>query len=226
MRNLLSSTLAYIELLPKNPAKQTEFLLGANSCGNMALNFLYNILYLSSLEKKMTSVNIIDSDIFEVINRVMMAHKMQAKNKGIYFNMIRDNNIPPCLKIDIKIITQILNNLIMNSFRFTHKGLVVIKLTWFPITKNNYSKKDIENGMEEALMNSSRDEIINSVDEDLGTRMLSKINMKVNKKIKEYKGKPRILEDSLCEAKWLQVLDQGSNMEKEYLRYIYIYIYV
>ena len=197
LRNPLNSLLATIEILPKAPAaKQGELVSAAKSCGDTLLHLIGNILDVSKIKDKKMEVYIKDSDISEVINKVMAMHKMKAENKGLYFKLIRDKKVPPCVKIDAAKITQVLTNLISNSIKFTDKGLVVTKLTWFPITKFDYSTIDFEKGMEEALMISSRDDTINSVDENLGTKMLSQISMKVDKKLKKYKGKPRLSDES------------------------------
>ena len=240
IRSPLNALLSIIELIPKvEPAKQGELLLSANNCGDILQNLFNKICNTHKIKNNMMKVDISDSDISEVINQVIMTHKIRANNKGLYFNIIRDKNIPPCVKIDTTKIAEVLTKLISNSIRFTDKGLVVTKLTWFPITKDNYSTKDFEKGMEEALNNSSRDEIINSVDEDLGSRMLSQINMKVHKKLKEYKGMPHRLEESdwLYEREemdtspgpWLKygkgIFEEQKFTDKVRFRYIYIYIY-
>ena len=237
LRNPLNSLLATIEILPKaQPAKQGELISAAKSCGDTLLHLIGNILDVSKINDKKMEVYFSDSDISEIINRVMVMHKMKAEKKGLFINMFRDKNIPPCVKIDTAKIIQVLTNLISNSIKFTDKGLVVTKLTWFPITKDNYSTKDFEKEMEEALNNSSRDEIINSVDENLGSRMLSN----VHKKLKKYKGKPRRSAETdwiyeTCEidtspGPWLKygkgiILDRKSTYQVRII-YIYIYIYI
>ena len=71
----------------------------------------------------------VDADISELMTKVVMMHKIKAQNKGLYFDLISDPTIPPCVKIDSNKFTQTLINLISNSIKFTENGSVIIKMS-------------------------------------------------------------------------------------------------
>ena len=133
-----------------------------------------------------------DGDITELLEKAILMHRIKAENKGLYFKLIKDKAIPPCVKIDSAKIIQILTNLISNSIKFTDKGIVITKLTWYPIYNRNYSNVDFEIVIAEALQESNRERILNSVDEDAHSGYFTSRNdTDITKQLLEYHGRTR-----------------------------------
>ena len=125
LRNPLNSLLACVEILPTTPqAKQGELLSSAKTCGDTLLHLIGNILDVSKIKDKKMELSLADCDISEVMRKVTMMHKIKAQNKGLYFDLIGDPSIPPCVKLDSAKFTQVITNLISNSIKFTEKGNV------------------------------------------------------------------------------------------------------
>ena len=130
----------------------------------------------------------VDADISELILKVVLMHKIKAQNKGLYFDLISDPTIPPCVKIDSSKFTQALINLISNSIKFTENGSVIIKTSWIPVSRDNYTNDDFIEAMRIAEEISNREEVLNIVEEvptgNIRERELAK-------KLQYYLGKPQ-----------------------------------
>ena len=168
LRNPLNSLLASVEILPSTPiAKQGELLSSAKSCGEALLHLIGNILDVSKIKDKKMELYLTDTDITELFNKVILMHKIKAQNKGLYFNLIGDTNIPPCVKLDSGKFMQVLTNLIANSIKFTEKGSVIIKLSWIPIQGEYFTNEDFELAMEATAELSNREEVLNCIEEEI-----------------------------------------------------------
>ena len=88
-----------------------------------------------------------------------------AKKKGIQLENYTDDNLPGSLDLDYQKLNQIIINLIGNSIKFTAKGRVVIKTTWHKLYGDNVSQAIINNKIKELKRVSSREDIVNSVEE-------------------------------------------------------------
>ena len=186
LRNPLNSLLACVEILPTTPmAKQGELLSSARTCGDTLLHLIGNILDVSKIKDKKMELNLADADITEVMRKVILMHKIKAQNKGLYFDLIGDPTIPPCVKLDSTKFTQVITNIISNSIKFTEKGSVITKLSWIPIWKENYTNEDFTFTMAEAVKLSNREEVLDIVEEIP--------NPKLDRKLKYYNGTPRIM---------------------------------
>ena len=235
LRNPLNSLLASVEILPKTAAsKQGELLSSAKSCGETLLNLIGNILDVSKIKDQKMEVYYTDADITEIIDKAMMMHKVKAQKKGLYFKLIKDQNIPPCVKLDPAKIMQVLTNLISNSIKFTEMGIVVTKLTWIPIQNINYLSTDFQNVIEETIKSSNREYIVNSIDEQIGSGYFDKNDKNINNKLDLYKDLSR--EDSnnyigkIDASLGPKIKYSGSitsiiRPQKAVNIYIYIYIY-
>ena len=238
LRNPLNSLLASVELLPKvHLSKQGELLSAAKSCGDTLLHLIGNILDVSKIQDKKMDLCLTEVDINEVVNKVMLMHKIRAKNKGLYFSLIGDKTIPPCVRVDQAKISQILTNLISNSIKFTEKGIVKIKLTWTPIRKEDYLTTDFERVMEENLLLSNRENILDAVEEHSETDLAMGHPLDIDKTIEDYRVSLTNFEWAYDRAPWEAngpkieyEIDrhQGKNQPLEviYILYIYIYIYI
>ena len=233
LRNPLNSLLASVEILPKTkPSKQGELLSSAKSCGDTLLHLIGNILDVSKIQDKKMDLCLKEVDINEVVKKVILMHKIRAKNKGLYLSLVGDRNIPPCVRIDDDKISQVLINLISNSIKFTEKGTVTIKLTWIPISGDNYLFNDFERVIEENLLISNREKILNSVDENYIFGLPTQRQLDIDNTLDDYRVSINNREDE--KAPW-EVIGPKIEYEKECHQnlnpspeviYIYIYIYI
>jgi len=92
------------------------------------LCLLNDILDYSKIQSGKIAFEYIDFNITELISSVKQVHNLQAKGKKIDFSIKADPEIPAVLIGDPVRLTQILNNLISNALKFTHKGSVSVDL--------------------------------------------------------------------------------------------------
>ena len=153
-------------MLPKTAtSKQGELLLIAKICGETLTHLIGNILDVDKIRDGKMELNPTNVDIRELIDKTMRMHEVKAANKGLFFDFVGDDAIPPCVRIDKEKLIQVLNNLISNSIKFTQKGMVVTKLSWIPIIKDISSSLDFEVAIEWALQESSREDVLNVIEE-------------------------------------------------------------
>ena len=233
LRNPLNSLLACVEILPKaHPSRQGELLSSAKSCGDTLLHLIGNILDVSKILDKKMDLCLTEVDINEVVSKVMLMHKIKAKNKGLYFNLVGDRKIPPCVRLDHAKISQVLINLVSNSIKFTEKGIVTIKLTWTPIQKNDYLNTDFERVIEESLLLSNRENILNAIEENSGTGMATDRQLDIDKTLADYRVSSNTIDEDFvrapCEVSGPKI-EYGKELSKDKtpsLEVLDIYIYI
>ena len=233
LRNPLNSLLASIEILATtSKSKQIELLSSAKACGDTLLHLIGNILDVTKIKDQKMELNIISSDIKEIIHKVIMMHKMKAKNKGLSLEFLGDPTIPSCVKVDPEKITQILINLISNSIKFTERGKIIVNLTWAPILVEDYSSLDIEFVIEEMANNSNRDELLFNNIEEIEEHSRIRDKKDLAKKLKSYGGIPKSQSDDIfVSGPWIQYeknysLVKSSRRQFQDVIYIYIFIYI
>lgn len=110
-------------LLDENPSQaQVDHLKTLKFSSENLLVLINDILDYSRVESGMINLEQIDFDIRELTKGIGNTYEDRAKENNIQFNILIDHNIPSKLKGDPARITQILNNLISNAFKFTPKG--------------------------------------------------------------------------------------------------------
>ena len=236
LRNPLNSLLAIVEIYPISPkSKRGELLTTAKSCGENLHHLIGNILDFSKIKDQKIELFLTECDIHELINKVVMMHKIKASNKGLHLELLGDPNIPPCVKADPAKLTQILTNLISNSIKFTENGSVIINLSWKQILQNDYTKEDFEIAIEEAGEISNREEVISMVDEH--PIMFRSTTRDLEKKMKTYQAISRINDDNqftkhlkahgpcIEYPKGSLIFESARSKYKETV-IIYIYIYI
>ena len=87
------------------------------------LCILNNILDVSKLDNMKIKLKCDEVQLDKLVENLMESYKIQAKAKGIYLGY-KIEGIPHTVKIDKSRLTQILNNLISNSIKFTDNGSV------------------------------------------------------------------------------------------------------
>ena len=207
-----------------------KLLTVAKSCGDSLLHLIGNILDVSKIKEQKLELNIRETDISEIISKVIMMHSLKAKNKRLSLEIYGDSNIPPCVKIDGERITQILTNLISNSIKFTNIGQVIINLTWIPILIQNYSNRDFELAIEEAGESSNREELLSMVDEYSNTS-LGITRKGLGTKLMAYGSISKIKEESdlllqCIHGPWIQYPKGPLSSRRNIPNVIYIYIYI
>lgn len=125
--------------------KQLQYASTIHSSGEDLLKLINDILDLSKVEAGKLDINFEEVDLSELIGYAQRSFSAIAEKKGLSFNVEVDKSVPKSIETDSQRVLQILNNLLSNAFKFTHKGSITVTIG--RITKDKWlneldSKKD------------------------------------------------------------------------------------
>ncbi len=120
--------------------KQIEFAKTINACGDDLIQLINDILDLSKIESGYISVDYNPISFAEISRFVESTFNPISETRHLHFNISMDESLPEMIETDSQRLNQILKNLLSNSFKFTEKGKVELKIykannTWK--TKND-----------------------------------------------------------------------------------------
>lgn len=115
-------------LLNKSPREdQLKELNLLKFSGENLLSIVNDILDFNKIESGKLTLENIDFNLFGLLENIAHTHTIKCQEKGIEFKFSYDTKLPQVLKGDSVRIGQIINNLINNAIKFTHKGEVKLE---------------------------------------------------------------------------------------------------
>ena len=134
-RTPLNSIIGNLELvqdLEEIPLEiKEDHLKPALFSSTLLLNYINDILDFSQLRAEKLKMNYIKFNLLNHITTVSKIMEILAKKKGVNFEKLIDNDIPPIITSDPNRLTQILLNLLSNAFKFTlPTGRVLLRITY------------------------------------------------------------------------------------------------
>jgi HAMP domain-containing protein/signal transduction histidine kinase/DNA-binding response OmpR family regulator len=108
--------------------KQIQFAKTINSCGDDLIQLINDILDLSKIESGYISVDYNPISFAEISRFVESTFNPIAEAKHLRFKISMDEELPELMETDSQRLNQILKNLLSNSFKFTEKGEVQLKI--------------------------------------------------------------------------------------------------
>jgi HAMP domain-containing protein/signal transduction histidine kinase/DNA-binding response OmpR family regulator len=133
LRTPLNSLLILAQQLYENAEgnlndKQVRYAKTIHSCGDDLIQLINDILDLSKIESGFISANIAPVRFTEIANFVETTFKPLSEAKHLRFTIETDPQLPGTLDTDLQRLNQILKNLLSNSFKFTEKGEIKLKI--------------------------------------------------------------------------------------------------
>jgi signal transduction histidine kinase len=133
LRTPLNSLLILAQQLYENAEgnlndKQVRYAKTIHSCGDDLIQLINDILDLSKIESGFISANISPVRFAEIAAFVETTFKPLSEAKHLRFTIETDAQLPPTMETDLQRLNQILKNLLSNSFKFTEKGEVKLKI--------------------------------------------------------------------------------------------------
>jgi len=156
IRTPLNGMIGFTELLKNTELSpvQRQFVENANESGRTLLGIINDILDFSKIEAGMMELEIIKTDIVELLNNSADIIKFAAGNKNLEVLLDIDSAIPRYAMVDPVRLKQILANLMSNAVKFTEKGEVELKARYSPINSSrgtlSLSVRDTGIGIAEA----------------------------------------------------------------------------
>ncbi|MEP6676226.1 MAG: HAMP domain-containing protein, partial [Ferruginibacter sp.] len=133
LRTPLNSLLILAQQLYENAEgnlndKQIRYAKTIHSCGDDLIQLINDILDLSKIESGFISANMSPVRFAEISNFVETTFKPISEAKHLRFTIETDAKLPVNMETDLQRLNQILKNLLSNSFKFTEKGEVKLKI--------------------------------------------------------------------------------------------------
>ena len=108
--------------------EQRRYLDTVINNGNALLELINSILDLAKVESGRLSLEEVDFDLRELVEKVADTLAVRADEKGIDLVVHIDPDVPTALVGDPLRLRQVLTNLVGNAIKFTEKGLVIIRV--------------------------------------------------------------------------------------------------
>jgi signal transduction histidine kinase/DNA-binding response OmpR family regulator len=133
LRTPLNSLLILAQQLYENGEgnlndKQIRYAKTIHSCGDDLIQLINDILDLSKIESGFISANMSSVRFGEIAGFVETTFKPISEARHLRFTIETDKALPASIETDIQRLNQILKNLLSNSFKFTEKGEVKLRI--------------------------------------------------------------------------------------------------
>ncbi|MBC7381937.1 MAG: HAMP domain-containing protein [Bacteroidia bacterium] len=133
LRTPLNSLLILAQQLYENADgnlndKQIRYAKTIHSCGDDLIQLINDILDLSKIESGFISANFSSVRFSEIAGFVETTFKPISEARHLKFNIETDTKLPDMMETDLQRLNQILKNLLSNSFKFTEKGEVKLRI--------------------------------------------------------------------------------------------------
>ncbi|HVE53915.1 MAG TPA: ATP-binding protein, partial [Ramlibacter sp.] len=93
-----------------------------DSCAKSLLSLVDNILDFSKIEAGRLTLDLVPTDLGELVNEVADVFSVRSSEKGIRFDLRHDAAVPRWISADPGRLRQILLNLLGNALKFTNEG--------------------------------------------------------------------------------------------------------
>jgi signal transduction histidine kinase/CheY-like chemotaxis protein/HAMP domain-containing protein len=129
--------------------QQIKYAKTIHSCGEDLIQLINDILDLSKIESGYISVDVLTVSVNEITGFVERTFRHVSEAKRLKFTIDVDNELPDFIETDPQRLNQILKNLLSNSFKFTEKGSVSLKI--YPTERKWNSRNNTESRGEMAV---------------------------------------------------------------------------
>ncbi|MBR4168901.1 MAG: response regulator [Lachnospiraceae bacterium] len=107
-----------------------KYALDIQSAGKTLLSIINDILDLSKIESGKMEIVPVEYDISSVLNDLVNMTRGKAEDKGLFYEMKVDPDIPATLLGDEIRVRQILLNIINNAIKYTEEGTVTVDVSF------------------------------------------------------------------------------------------------
>jgi PAS domain S-box-containing protein len=130
IRTPLNSVLGFTELLETLTADRTQikYLNSIKASGRTLMMLINDLLDLSKIESGKMTLNYTFFDIRRLLDEVRNVFSLKVAIKGVEYHEELDRHFPVEIKFDEIRLRQILINLVGNAVKFTHDGVVSIRI--------------------------------------------------------------------------------------------------
>lgn len=130
IRTPLNGITSVLDLLQKTQlnTEQKQLLNIANHSSQTLMSIINDILDFSKIEAGQMQLESVTFALRQLLKNIYLSFRQKAERKGIELNMHIDDKVPTFITSDPIRLTQILNNYLSNSIKFTDSGSVQINV--------------------------------------------------------------------------------------------------
>jgi len=133
LRTPLNSLLVLSKILADNvnstlTEKEVQFAETIHTAGTELLTLINDILDLSKIESGTVTLDMGELNFADLKDYFLRSFGQIANDKHLRFDIDVDPALPPIMQTDSKRLQQVIKNLLSNSFKFTEKGEVELKI--------------------------------------------------------------------------------------------------
>lgn len=132
IRTPLNGVIGFTELIMKTKldTAQQQYAQNIISSGYTLLGVINDILDFSKIESGKMELDIVKTDIIELVEHAADIIKIQSAHKGLEFLLNVTPDLPRYVNVDPLRLNQILVNMLSNAVKFTQKGEIELKLVF------------------------------------------------------------------------------------------------
>jgi len=137
LRTPLNAILGFSEIMSRDSQlneQSKEQLAVINRSGEHLLNMINSVLDLSKIEAGRLEIVPEHCDLQQLINDIELMIAVQAKSKGLMFELESDPKLQAYVNVDSGKLRQILINLLGNALKFTEQGGISLRVNTRAIT--------------------------------------------------------------------------------------------
>lgn len=120
--------IAHLMMSDNLPKPQLENIHTLNIAAENLLDLVNDILDFSKMEEGKIVLNEKSTDLQEMMNRIRVANRAKAEERGNQLKLVTDANLPTWLLADELRLSQVMNNLVSNAIKFTRNGQVLMEV--------------------------------------------------------------------------------------------------
>ncbi len=138
IRTPLNGVIGFTELLLKTPLShvQQQYAQNAHTSGQALLGIINDILDFSKIEAGKLELELIKTDVFELMEQTADIIKYHASQKELELLLNISLSIPRFAEVDPIRLKQVLINLLSNAVKFTEKGEIELKVSFEKINSD------------------------------------------------------------------------------------------
>ncbi|MEM5429183.1 ATP-binding protein [Cupriavidus oxalaticus] len=132
IRTPLASLLGNMELVAMGPLEPEQRMRveAMQVSADGLLQIVNEVLDFSRIDVGALSIAVQPVSVTELLGRIAIAHAPLAAQRNLGFHAVYGSRIPAQLELDPVRLTQIVNNLLGNAFKFTPAGKIVLRAQW------------------------------------------------------------------------------------------------
>lgn len=132
IRTPMNAVLGFADLLLKTnlDRHQRQYAENVSTAGKALLEIINDILDFSKIEAGKLELEIIETDLPELIRQTVEIFKYTTSKQGIEFSLSYDPHSPRFIQVDPVRLKQILINLLSNAVKFTAKGEINLSVSF------------------------------------------------------------------------------------------------